>query len=293
METIEKLISVKPKCLELLGFGQTEKLLKIFMDIESGKYDKEEFYCFHLKGMKFPLYLRSIRADMQSFINTFIDPYLEIKPYFTKINSVIDAGANIGYTAALFANYWPGSRIISLEPDRENFEFTIKNTIHYRNVTVINAALWNKQSKLCIEAGQEDGFVVREIKEGSSILPDNLVQGLSLNEVMRDHKLERIDFLKMNIEGSEKEIFSENYTNWLPKVRNMLVELHDGKNPGSSKSVFRATDAYPFVVAETAPYGILFAKEDEYCQWYRNWYKEAVYNPNINKDRFPKFYLDK
>ncbi|MBL7911002.1 MAG: hypothetical protein JNJ41_08105 [Bacteroidia bacterium] len=73
----------------------------------------------------------------------------------------------------------------------------------------------------------------------------------------------------------------------------MLIELHDGKNSGCSKAVFTAANKYDFAVAETAPYGILFAKEDIYRAWYAKWYKEEIYNPNINKERFPQFYLDK
>jgi FkbM family methyltransferase len=292
MENIEKILSKKPNYLELLGRGQAEKLLKIFSDIENGKYDKEKFYSLHLKGMKYPIYIRSIKADMQSFINTFIEPYLEPKPYFGNMQFIIDAGANIGYTASLFANYWPSCKIISIEPDRENYEFTIKNTVHYRNVKVLNAALWDKNTQLCIEAGQEDGFVVRDSMDETKIPAENMVQGISLKHIMENYNMEKIDLLKMNIEGSEKEIFSGNDLSWLPKVQNMLVELHDGKNPGSSKAVFKATNQSDLAVTETSPYGILFSKEEAYCKWYKTWYKESIYEPNINKARFPKFYLD-
>jgi hypothetical protein len=49
---------------------------------------------------------------------------------------------------------------------------------------------------------------------------------------------------------------------------------------------------YNFSVAETAPYGILFVKEKPYREWYAKWYREEIYIPNINKKRFPGFYLD-
>jgi hypothetical protein len=102
-----------------------------------------------------------------------------------------------------------------------------------------------------------------------------------------------IDFLKMNIEGSEKEVFTKNYESWLPKTTAMLIELHDGKNAGCSSTVFNTIQQYNFAVAETASYGVLFAQEKIYRDWYAKWYKEEIYKPNINKKRFPKFYLDK
>lgn len=294
MKTIETILNSNPKYLKLLGKGQALKLLKLFEEIEQGKYDKEEVHEISMIHFKHPVYLRSIRADMQSFVNTFIDPYLEKKSYFVDAKFVIDAGANIGYTAILFASWWPESTIISIEPDKENYELTLKNTASFPNIKVIHAALWNKEAVLKIEAGQEDGFVVREIdNDGSRVKKENLTKGVSIQQLLKRYRKSEIDFLKLNIEGSEKEIFSENYREWLPKIKVMLVELHDGKNPGCSRAVFSATNHYDFSVTETAAYGILFTKESIYKDWYAKWYKQEIYEPNINKERFPHFYLDK
>jgi FkbM family methyltransferase len=230
---------------------------------------------------------------MQSFVNTFIDPYLDKKPYLSDAKFVIDAGANIGFTAVLFANWWPQCKIISIEPDRENYELTLKNTSAYPNITVLNGGLWNKEADLKIEAGQEDGFVVREVhSDTAQVKSENLTLGISIDQLLKKFNITQIDFLKMNIEGSEKEIFSENYENWLPLTKAMLIELHDGKNAGCSKAVFSTVNKYDFAVAETAPYGILFVKEKVYRKWYADWYREEIYKPNIDKKRFPEFYLD-
>ncbi len=294
METAEQILASKPKYETLLGKEQALKLLGIFSEIEAGKYNKDEIITLRINGVKHPIHLRCIRADMQSFVNTFIDPYLEKKPYLSNAKYVIDAGANIGYTAILFANWWPDCKIISIEPDKQNYELTVKNTALYPNITVLHCGLWNKEAKLKIEAGQEDGFVVREITNGETeTAPENLSSGVSIAQLISQFNIPQIDLLKMNIEGSEKEVFSENYQSWLPITTAMLIELHDGKNNGCSKAVFSATNQYDFAVAETAPYGILFTKESTYRKWYANWYKEEIYNPNINKERFPQFYLDK
>ena len=230
---------------------------------------------------------------MQSFVNTFIDAYLEKKPYMCDTKFVIDAGANIGYTAILFANWWPDSKIISIEPDTENFNLTVKNTSTYKNIEVIHAGLWNKTIDLQIEAGQEDGFVVKEIKNTAGVSKENLSKGISIPEILSKYNMPHVDFLKLNIEGSEKEVFAENYKNWLPNAKVMLIELHDGKNAGCSHTVFSTVNPYSFAVAETAPYGVLFVKENLYRKWYADWYREEIYKPNINKERFPEFYLDK
>lgn len=293
MNAIENKIHSQPNYIKLLGKEQAIQLLSVFENIESGKYDKNEIHTFQLNGITQPIHLRAIKADMQSFINTFIDPYLDKKPYLNDVQFVIDAGTNIGYTAVLFANWWPQCKIISIEPDKENYELALKNTALYKNITVINSGLWHKEAKLKIEAGQEDGFVVREVNnEHTEIRSENVTIGRSIEQLLSTYNFPHIDFLKMNIEGSEKEIFEQNYQSWLPKTKSMLIELHDGKNAGCSKSVFSAVSQYDFAVAETAPFGILFVKEGAYRKWYADWYREEIYKPNINKERFPEFYLD-
>jgi FkbM family methyltransferase len=294
MNALEKTLLMNPKYVELLGNEQATKILGLFEEITSGKYNKQEVHSFKLKGFAHPAHIRAIRADMQSFVNTFIDPYLEKKPYLSDVRTVIDAGANIGFTAILFANWWPQSKIISIEPDGENFEMTRKNTGAYPNITVLKGGLWNKASRLQIEAGQEDGFVVREVKnDEAQVKSENLTTGISIGQIMKDYNMSQIDFLKMNIEGSEKEVFQVNHEEWLQHTKAMLIELHDGKNAGCSKTVFAITGQYDFAVAETAPYGILFVKESIYRKWYADWYREEIYKPNIDKTRFPEFYLDK
>jgi FkbM family methyltransferase len=292
MENIKTILALKPKYIDLLGEEQATHLLKLFTEIESGKYEKDELHQLKLNGIKYPLYIRAIRADMQSFVNTFIDAYLEKKAYLPDAKVVIDAGANIGYTAILFANWWPNCKIISIEPDKENYELTLKNTQAYSNITVLHGGLWNKNIALKIEAGQEDGFVVRECFD-NTVNEENLCKGFSIEDLMKTYHISEIDFLKMNIEGSEKEVFAENYQHWLPKTKAMLIELHDGKNAGCSNTVFNTINQYNFSVAETAGYGVLFIESSSYRDWYAKWYKEEIYNPNINKNRFPKFYLDK
>jgi FkbM family methyltransferase len=292
VKNYDSILLSKPKYLDLLGREQALDLLRLFDEIERGKYDRSEVYSYVLKGIKYPIYIRAIRADMQSFVNTFIDPYLEMKPYMAGAKFVIDAGSNIGYTALLFANWWPEAKVVGLEPDRENFELAVKNTERYGTVLIHQAGLWNETADLQIEAGQEDGFVVRKVIDKSKVKKENLSRGISIDEIIKDVGTKQIDFLKFNIEGSEKEVFAEHYTYWLPNTKCMLVELHDGKNAGCSNVVFARTNEYQFAVAETASYGILFVKEKLYRDYYAKWYKDNIYKPNINKDRFPNLYLE-
>ena len=66
---------------------------------------------------------------------------------------------------------------------------------------------------------------------------------LIVDRIMRDHGIEFIDVLKMDIEGAEKEVF-ENATPWIDKVGILIVELHERLKPGCSRSFYNATNDF-------------------------------------------------
>jgi hypothetical protein len=55
-----------------------------------------------------------------------------------------------------------------------------------------------------------------------------------------------IDILKLDIEGSEKEVFETGYEHWLPKINILIIELHDKMKKGCSRAVFNAISKYDF-----------------------------------------------
>jgi hypothetical protein len=48
-----------------------------------------------------------------------------------------------------------------------------------------------------------------------------------MESLIRTLSRERIDILKIDIEGAETQLFSQDCDKWLSKVDNLLVELHD------------------------------------------------------------------
>ena len=64
--------------------------------------------------------------------------------------------------------------------------------------------------------------------------------------LMKKFNISQIDVLKIDIEGSEKELFESDYEEWLPNTRMLIIELHDGFRKGASKSFFNAISKYNF-----------------------------------------------
>jgi len=86
------------------------------------------------------------------------------------------------------------------------------------------------------------GFQVKEVNYSN----EKTIRGLSLLYLMKKYNFNKIDILKIDIEGSEKELFETNYNNWLPKTRMLFIETHDRLREGASKSVFDAFSKYKY-----------------------------------------------
>mgnify|MGYP000361339186 CR=1 FL=1 len=54
------------------------------------------------------------------------------------------------------------------------------------------------------------------------------------------------DLLKIDIEGAEKELFSENTDYWLGKVNMIIIELHDWMRKDCSKNFYSAIKKYKY-----------------------------------------------
>lgn len=133
---------------------------------------------------------------------------------------IIDGGANIGMASLYFLNRYPNSRVIAVEPDPANFELCRRNLAPYGDrVRLIQGAIWKNKNSLSLEPGQEE-WVSRVRDDPSGAIAAFTIQSLIANAGGD------IDLLKLDIEGTEKEIFGPGAREWLTNVRNIAIELH-------------------------------------------------------------------
>lgn len=147
-----------------------------------------------------------------------------------EIKYIIDAGSNIGLFALLYQEKYPNAKIICIEPDRENFKVLKMNTEDNENIFAINKALWSKNVHLKIIDRRTGswGFMVKELidkKEWGGA--NTVVQAITLPDIIEEYQFPKIDILKLDIEGSEYKIFSENCGEWIEKVNIIFIETHD------------------------------------------------------------------
>lgn len=203
---------------------------------------------WHLSRLRLPyiksiIHLRPNTSDREVFDQIFLSREYELAiPFVPEV--IIDGGANIGLTSVYLANKYQGANILAIEPEQSNFRALLQNASTYENIIPIRAALWHEKTQLQIsDVGTgEWGYVVGS--EGDGGLEPT--ETITMQEIMEQFELSTIDLLKIDIEGAEKELFAANYEAWLPKVKCIVIELHDNLKPGTSRCVFRTLDRYNF-----------------------------------------------
>lgn len=200
---------------------------------------------YHLKfnGMKYPVYLRKGTTDRLIFNEIFIYKEYEFD-LDKKPKLMIDIGANIGLTTLLFKNKYPDCKIIAIEPDVDNFKILQKNCEKLKDVILINAAVWSSKTKIILKDPFNYGACGLVSYENTDT--DDFINSVTIDDIIRDYNIDRIDILKIDVEGAEKEIFKANYTGFLDITNNILIELHDRMVPGCANNFFKAVNNYNF-----------------------------------------------
>lgn len=162
---------------------------------------------------------------------------------------IVDAGAYTGLSTAFFAMRYPDAKIVAIEPDDTNFGMLARNTARFANVHLLQAALWSESGMVSLMDPGDGAWGIRLTESAragaSETAPSGkAVRAVTVPDVMQAHGLGRIDLLKVDIEGSEMEVFSH-ADPWISSVQAISVELHDRFKPGCSSAFFKAVEDFP------------------------------------------------
>ncbi len=214
---------------EKSSIRKREALYLIFKDYENINFNGQ-YYVSH-NGIK--SYLRPDDSDPLVFKQIFIDKeYAYVLKFFTNEfkhdpEIIIDAGANVGYTSQFFNLEIVNPKIIALEPDLENFHQLQLNSQQFEDTRAVNLALWYRTTSVTIHDSFRDGsswsLNVKEIESNGE------PNALTLNEILSQYSLERIDILKIDVEGAEAEIFrkDDDLDKVLLKTKLIAIEVHE------------------------------------------------------------------
>ncbi len=138
------------------------------------------------------------------------------------VKTIIDCGANIGLTSLYLASAYPAARIYSVEADPDNFALLRQNTESEPRIVPIHACVVAKPQAMVHFANQGPAWGRKSDATGSGIS----VPAVTVDELLSRYAIDRVDLLKMDIEGAEREVLAAG--NYLDAVQHLVAELHDG-----------------------------------------------------------------
>lgn len=137
-------------------------------------------------------------------------------------NYVLDIGANLGYYTKLFAT-WVGKegKVFAVEPVSV-FADTIKwGTKNLKNITVYNYALGEEEKEVKLSTPGKYGYIrtglPNVIKDGDEGKYEFVFTAQMKKASKLFENIERIDFIKCDIEGYEEYV--------LPEMKDLLVKF--------------------------------------------------------------------
>lgn len=170
--------------------------------------------------------------------------------------SILDLGANIGLTVVDFVEKFPYAYpIVGVELDFDNYRVACENVQAYWNVIMHHAGVALMDGMCAYDkAPASNAF---HIGHGEGRAPC-----ITIDSLLRDYFSTGVDFMKVDIEGMEREIFKAQGAEWPEMVRCLSVETHYGYEP---EEAVRDLAALGYGLVWIHSYGVPKPGMQEHC----------------------------
>lgn len=152
-----------------------------------------------------------------------------VRDLITPQTVFFDVGANIGYYSLLAASR--AKLVFAFEPMKAIFDRLAKNVKRngLSNVTMVNAAVSDRDGDDTIftqPSSNNTGLASLQASEGA--VPES-VPAVTLDTLIREHRLARVDLMKVDIEGAEVRAFEGGRELLSPSdAPDVIFEAHAG-----------------------------------------------------------------
>lgn len=205
------------------------------------------------RQVSYPLQVRLHgSSDMDVFSQVFIFEEYSCLRGLNKPSVVLDLGANVGFSAAYFLSVFSNARVVAVEPDESNLAVCKANLSPYGDrALVVHGAAWSRNGTLQLLKGTfRDGreWATQVDEVGEEERDSMSVQAWDVGNLIDMSRSATVDLLKVDIERAELSVFGASASSWLPRVRNICIELH-GKD--CEEVFFTALKDYDYELSQS------------------------------------------
>lgn len=187
----------------------------------------------------------SIVVDETFILNRYTPKFIKIK----KGDIVVDIGAHVG-DFSIYASIQNAKKIIAYEPDPISYNDLLSNIKNnsIKNIKPVNLAITNKKNSI--------NFYTNKINGGNSIYKTKLlnkiirIKSIKLEDIFTQNKIDKIDFLKIDCEGSEGLIFKSTKSIIWNKINKISLEYHNNVSILKSSELIEILVRNKFKISE-------------------------------------------
>jgi FkbM family methyltransferase len=139
--------------------------------------------------------------------------------------TIIDAGANIGVAALWFLARNPGATLYAFEPESENFGLLATNIGSVKGVTIERVAVGAAAAVVTLHPAAHGAMHSIKTESGDARAGVQ-VPCIRLDDYLDQRAIDRIDVLKIDVEGSELDVL-RGLGSRLDTVRVIVGEMHE------------------------------------------------------------------
>jgi FkbM family methyltransferase len=209
---------------------RAKSLIDVLASFEDGGGQGASNYSIWLKSRCTPLTLRRGSSDFSVFRQVVLEDQYKLDE-IKHPKYIVDAGANIGLTSMVFLEQFPDCRVLAIEPDSQNYLIARKNLEVYGDRCLLyQVALWSEEGVVEVQRGVfRDGLDWSCHTVATCERTATAVDARTMNSLLAEVRFPRIDFLKVDIEGAELQVFGEGDTGFLESTKLCATECHDDR----------------------------------------------------------------
>jgi len=128
--------------------------------------------------------------------------------YIEPQSIVVDIGANVGLHTLFYSDFARQGLVLSFEPARDTFFYLLGNVQHLKNVIPLNIALSDAVGISEFFVASDDAYSGLKDTRRKEIVNRYRVVSMRLDDILLPMGLDRVDFVKIDVEGLERNVLS-------------------------------------------------------------------------------------